>query len=71
VRLRASSMSCRNPNSEISIEISETLAPKSQNARKWNLKLVGGVLKEAIHSYALFIPKFQVSSAETPQKGRS
>jgi hypothetical protein len=67
-------MSCKNPNSEISAEISETLeilGPKSKNARKCNLKLDGGALKEAVHSYALFIPNVQVSSAETPQKGRS
>jgi hypothetical protein len=66
-------MSCRNPNSEISAEISETLetlGPKSQNARKCNLKLVGGALKEAVHSYALFSPNVQVPSAETPQRGR-
>jgi hypothetical protein len=50
-------MSCRNPNSEISIEFSETLealGPKSKNAQKCNPKLVGGALKEAVHSYALF-----------------
>jgi hypothetical protein len=38
-------MSCRNPNIEISAEISETLetlGPKIQNARNFNLKLVGG-----------------------------
>jgi hypothetical protein len=64
-------MSCRNPNSEISIEISETLGPKNQNARKYNMKLVGGALKEVVHSYALFSPSVQVTSVETPQKGRS
>jgi hypothetical protein len=67
-------MSCRNPNSEISAEISETLetlGPKSQNARKCNLKLVGGALKEVVHSYALFSPNIQVTSVETPQRGRS
>jgi hypothetical protein len=67
-------MSCRNPNFETSVEISETLetlGPKSQNAWKCNLKLVGGVLKEAVHSYALFSPNVQVPSAGTPQRGRS
>jgi hypothetical protein len=67
-------MSCKNPNFEISLEIRETLetlGPKSQNARKWNLKLVGGALKEVVHSYALFSPNVQVTSVETPQKGRS
>jgi hypothetical protein len=63
-------MSCKNPNSEISAEISETLGPKSHNAQKCNLKLVGGALQEAVHSYALFTPNVQVSSAETPQRGR-
>jgi hypothetical protein len=67
-------MSCKNPNSEISTEISETLetlGPKSQNAQKCNLKLVGGALKESVHSYALFSPNVQVKSVETPQRGRS
>jgi hypothetical protein len=53
-------MSCRNPNSEISAEISETLetlGPKSQNARNFNLKLVGGALKEVVHSYAKNYPQ--------------
>jgi hypothetical protein len=66
-------MSCRNPNTEISAgicETLETLGPKSQNARKCNLKLVGGALKEAIHSYALFSPNVQVTSAKTSQRGR-
>jgi hypothetical protein len=67
-------MSCRNPNFEIFAEISktlETLGPKSQNDRKYNLKLVGGVLKEVVHSYALFSPNVQVTSVETPQRSRS
>jgi hypothetical protein len=61
-------MSCRNPNTEISAEISETLetlGPKFQNARNFNLKLVGGALKEAVHSYGIFIPNVQVPSVET------
>jgi hypothetical protein len=43
-------MSCRNPNTEISVEIGETLetlGPKFQNALNFDLKLVGGALKEA------------------------
>jgi hypothetical protein len=63
-------MSCRNPNYEVSAEISETLGPERQNAWKCDLKLIGGALKEAIHSYALFIPSVQVTSAETSQRGR-
>jgi hypothetical protein len=59
-------MSCRNPNTEISTEISKTLGPKFQNARNFDLKLVGGALKEVVHSYALFIPNVQVTSVETP-----
>jgi hypothetical protein len=58
-------MSCRNPNTEISTEISETLetlGPKIPNARKCNLNLVGGALKEVVHSYLLFIPNVQVTS---------
>jgi hypothetical protein len=61
-------MSCRNPNTEISAEISETLetiGPKFQNARNFNLKLAGGALKKAVHSYGIFSPNVQVPSAET------
>jgi len=67
-------MSCKNPNSEIFAEISETLetlGTKSQNAHKCNLNLVGGALKEAIQSYVIFSPNVQVTSVETPQRGRS
>jgi hypothetical protein len=61
-------MNCRNPNNEISAEISETLetlGPKFQNARNFNLKLVGGALKEVVHSYCIFILNVQVPSVET------
>jgi hypothetical protein len=34
------------------------------------LRLAGGALKEAIHTYALLSPNVQVSSDETSQKGR-
>jgi hypothetical protein len=66
-------MSCRNPNTEISAEIGETLetlGPKFQNARNFDLKLAGGALKEAAHSYALFSPNVQVPSVENLQKSR-
>jgi hypothetical protein len=62
-------MSCKNPNSEISAEnceTLETLGPKNQNSWKCNMKLDGGALKEAVHSYTLFSPNVQVLSAETP-----
>jgi hypothetical protein len=68
VSLRAPSRNRRNTNSKIYAEINEnleTLGPKSQNARKCNLKLVGGALKEAVHSYGNFFPNVQVPSAET------
>jgi hypothetical protein len=74
VSQRALSISCKKPNSKISAEISETLetlGPKSQNDQKCNPKLAGGTLKEAVHSYELFSPNIQVTSAETPQRGRS
>jgi hypothetical protein len=64
-------MSCKNPNSEISAkncETLETLVPKVQNSQKCNMKVVGGALKDAIHSYAIFSPNFQVLSAGTPKK---
>jgi hypothetical protein len=56
-------MSCKNPNIEIFAEISktlETLGPKFQNARNFDMKLVGGVLKEDVHSYSKNIPNVQV-----------
>jgi hypothetical protein len=62
-------MSCRNPNSEIfaeNFETLETLGTKNQNAQKCNMKLVGGVMKEAVHSCAPFIPSVQVLIARTP-----
>jgi hypothetical protein len=34
------------------------------------MKLVGSALEESVHSYTLCIPKLQVESVETPQKGR-
>ena len=64
-------MSFRNPNIEIFEEISETLGLKFQNAQTFDLKLVGGALKEAVHSYALFSPNIQLSSAKNLQKRRS
>jgi hypothetical protein len=67
-------MSCRNPNSEISAEISETLetlGPKFQNARNFTLRVSGGALEEVVLSHAKIIPNVQVLMAETPQKGGS
>jgi hypothetical protein len=64
-------MSCRNHNTEISAEISQTLGPKFQNAQNFNLNLIGGALKEVVHSYGISSPKVQVPSAETSYKGRS
>jgi hypothetical protein len=67
-------MSCRNPKTEISAEnceTLETLEPKIQKSWKCNLKVVGGALKEAVHSYVLFSPNVQVLSAENPHKSRS
>jgi hypothetical protein len=63
-------MTYRNPNTEISAEIGETLEPKFQNAQNFDLKLVGGAMKEVIHSYALFSPNIQVPSSENLQKSR-
>jgi hypothetical protein len=71
VTLKAPSMSCRNPNSEISTEkceTLETLGPKTQNGQKCNLKVARGALKEVIHSYSIFSPNFQVLSVGTPKK---
>jgi hypothetical protein len=48
-------MSCRNPNSEIFIEISETLetlGPKFQNVRNFILRVFGGTLEKVVLSLA-------------------
>ena len=64
-------MSCRNPNTEFSAEISETLGPKFQNAWNFDLKLAGGALKEFVHSYSKNIANFQVLTTETEKEGGS
>jgi hypothetical protein len=64
-------MSCRNPNSEISAEISETLGKKFQNARNFILRLYGDALEDAVLSHSKISPNIQVLMAETPQKGGS
>jgi hypothetical protein len=67
-------MSCKNPNLEISAEISktlETLGPKFQKARNFTLRVSGGALEEAVLSYAKIGPNVQVSRVETYQKGGS
>jgi hypothetical protein len=51
-----------------SVEISETLktlGPKSQNDRNYNLRLLGGALKEVVLTYSLFGPNVQVPSDKT------
>jgi hypothetical protein len=66
-------MCCRNPNTEISVEINETLetlGPKFQNAWNFDLKLARGEMKEAVHSYSLFSPNVQVPSAKNLHKSR-
>ena len=63
-------MSCRNPKNEIfakKCETLETLQPKIQNSQNCNMRVVGGVLREVVHPYAIFIPNVQVLSAETPK----
>jgi hypothetical protein len=62
-------MSCRNPNSEISAKISETLGPKFQNARNFTLRVSGGALEEAVLALAKISPNVQVLMVETPHKG--
>jgi hypothetical protein len=70
VSLETPSMSCRNPKTKISEENCETLGPKIQNSWKCNLKVVGGALKEVVHSYAIFSPNFLVESAQTTKQER-
>jgi hypothetical protein len=66
-------MSCRNLKSEFSAEnyeTLETLGPKIQNSRNCNLIVVGGVLREVIHPYAIFSHNVSVLSVGTPKKAR-
>jgi hypothetical protein len=53
VSLKNPSMGCRNPKTEIS---AETLGPKIKSSPICNLRVSGGALKEAIHSYAKIVP---------------
>jgi hypothetical protein len=64
-------MSCRNPNAEISEEISETLRSKIKSAQNFILRVSGGALDETVLSYAKNSPKFQVLRAETEKEGGS
>jgi hypothetical protein len=59
VILRDPSMSCRNPNSEISAAISETLGIKFQNAWNFILRVSEGALEEALLSYAKLYRTFK------------
>jgi hypothetical protein len=66
-------MGCRNTILNFFAEISrtlESLGPKSQIDQNCSLRLVGGALREAVHTYSLFSPNIQVPSAENPQKSR-
>jgi hypothetical protein len=74
VSRRDPSMSCRNPNSLISVEISktlETLGPKFQNAWNFILRVFGGALEKVVLFYAKICLNVQVSGAETPKRRES
>ena len=64
-------MSYKNPDTEISTEFRETLGPKFKNAQNFDLNLVGGAMKETVHSYSKIIPNVQVLRAETEKEGGS
>jgi hypothetical protein len=63
-------MSCRNPKFEFSTKNCETLETKIQNSRNFNLRVVGGALREVIHPYAIFITNVLLLSFGTPKKDR-
>jgi hypothetical protein len=63
-------MSCRNPKTEISTENCDTLGPKIQNSWNCNLRIAGGVLREAVHPYPIFSPNVSVESVETLKRER-
>jgi hypothetical protein len=63
------SMSCKNPRGRNSAETLETLGAKNKkNSSICNLRVVGGALKEVVHSYAKFIPNIQVEGIETSKR---
>jgi hypothetical protein len=67
-------MSCRNPNTQISAEISETLetlGPKAKNPQNLFLRAPGDALEEALLFYAKNITNVQVLRDRTPHKGGS
>jgi hypothetical protein len=70
VSLKNPPMSCKNPKIEIFAESLETLGPKIKSSLICNLRVSGGALKDAIHSYAKFIPNVSVEGVETNKKGR-
>jgi hypothetical protein len=66
-------MGCINPKTEISAEncgTLETLGPKIQNSWNYNLRVVGGAPREAVHPYAIFIPNISILSVGTPKNER-
>jgi hypothetical protein len=63
-------MRCINPKSKFSAEKCETLGPKIQNFHNFNLRVVGGALREAIHPYENSPPNISILSDGTPKKER-
>jgi hypothetical protein len=65
-------MSCKDPNTEIFAEISETLetlGSKIENARNFILTVYVGEMEEDVLSYAKNILNIQVLRAETEKEG--
>jgi hypothetical protein len=69
VSLKNPSMGCRNHKNRNSAETLETLGPQIKISRNCTQRVSGGMLKEAIHSYAKIFPKVLVEGAETSKKG--
>jgi hypothetical protein len=66
-------MSCRNPDTEISAEISktlETLGPKIKISWNFILRASKDALEEFVLLCAKSSPSFQVLRVESPPKGR-
>jgi hypothetical protein len=63
------SMRCKNPRGRNSTETLETLGTKNKkNSSIYNLRVVGGALKEVVHSYEKINPNIQVEGVETSKR---
>jgi hypothetical protein len=61
-------MGCKNPKNRNFAETLENLEPKIRISRNCTLRVSGGTLKEAVHSYVKISANVSVEGAETSEK---